>query len=277
MTICKGCGLVVESCYQFCTSCGLSIFETKTDPKQQSSNALRERSGTISVKRNTSSKNSEIKGLEGLQKLSNRPKSETNAEENSEKIKPKNRSWSTDYKKEQNTDNKIYQNEIVLQKPLKEEEKRQIEETNVDEEDGSQSAALWGKLSPALEHMTNDVGESYLTKDEYWIGASNACDIIVVNKHVSGKHFRIYKNIRGEVYIQDNSTNGTYLNGEPLQRGEYVRILQKCEISLAVPNDFIAKNDGIGTRYAFLFEEVQAKKSGKVGKLIDFVKNKVKT
>ena len=58
--------------------------------------------------------------------------------------------------------------------------------------------------------------ESYEVSDNEVIGRGKKCDISIADKYMSMKNSRIFK-ISGKFYLEDmGSTNGTFLNGEPL-------------------------------------------------------------
>lgn len=60
------------------------------------------------------------------------------------------------------------------------------------------------------------VEESYEILDSDIIGRGKKCDICIPDYYLSAKNSRIFKH-SGKFYIEDlDSTNGTYLNGEPL-------------------------------------------------------------
>ena len=60
------------------------------------------------------------------------------------------------------------------------------------------------------------VDESYEVSDNEVIGRGKKCDISIADKYMSMKNSRIFK-ISGKFYLEDmGSTNGTFLNGEPL-------------------------------------------------------------
>lgn len=60
------------------------------------------------------------------------------------------------------------------------------------------------------------VEESYEIEREEIIGRGKKCGISIADKYMSAKNSRIFKTA-GKFYIEDlDSTNGTYLNGEPL-------------------------------------------------------------
>jgi len=55
-----------------------------------------------------------------------------------------------------------------------------------------------------------------IEKDRIYIGRSHLCDIVINQRSISSKHFRIVKK-EGDYFIEDmNSTNGTFLNSKKI-------------------------------------------------------------
>ena len=68
------------------------------------------------------------------------------------------------------------------------------------------------------------------------VGRSTECDIVIDNKLVSRKHASIQK-IRDVYFLKDeNSTNGTYLNGKRLPADKYIRINPGDKITVGSVN-----------------------------------------
>lgn len=68
------------------------------------------------------------------------------------------------------------------------------------------------------------------------IGRSPDCSIVVDNKLVSRFHAVIQK-IRDAYFLKDeNSTNGTFLNGRKIPNGKYVKLNQGDKISVGPVN-----------------------------------------
>jgi len=76
----------------------------------------------------------------------------------------------------------------------------------------------WCKLISKNETLSN----TYITKDLFTIGRAPTNDLQVINPKISGIHCTILKTHIGsniEFFIEDNSSNGTYLNEKKLERG----------------------------------------------------------
>ena len=72
------------------------------------------------------------------------------------------------------------------------------------------------KLINLRHKMDFFVEESYEVSETEVIGRGKKCDISINDKYMSMKNSRIFK-VSGKFYLEDlNSTNGTYLNGEPI-------------------------------------------------------------
>lgn len=60
----------------------------------------------------------------------------------------------------------------------------------------------------------------HLVKDKILVGRSHLCDIKIDQTSVSGKHFQLIKSAGGYVVEDLGSTNGTYVNGDRVERKE---------------------------------------------------------
>ncbi len=77
-------------------------------------------------------------------------------------------------------------------------------------------AEAYLKLINLRHDLDFPVDESYEIEQDEIIGRGKKCDISIADKYMSVKNSRIFKS-SGKFYIEDlDSTNGTYLNGEPL-------------------------------------------------------------
>eukprot|EP01132_Coremiostelium_polycephalum_P006625 gene6625-8197_t len=92
---------------------------------------------------------------------------------------------------------------------------------------------LWGKLislnpiHPSIE----------LRQDTIVIGRTpNLCNVVFNTPTVSGKHCKISRSptIKGSnvVFVEDTSTNGTFINNEVIGKGSQILIQNGCEISI---------------------------------------------
>jgi type II secretory pathway predicted ATPase ExeA len=59
-----------------------------------------------------------------------------------------------------------------------------------------------------------------LHKDEILVGRSHLCDIKIDQTAVSGKHFKLVSGANGYTVLDMNSTNGTLVNGNQIERWE---------------------------------------------------------
>ena len=72
------------------------------------------------------------------------------------------------------------------------------------------------KLINLRQDLDFSVDESYEISENEVIGRGKKCDISIADKYLSTKNSRIFKS-SGKFYLEDlDSTNGTFLNGEPL-------------------------------------------------------------
>mmetsp|Transcript_17152 Transcript_17152/g.19497 ORF Transcript_17152/g.19497 Transcript_17152/m.19497 type:complete len:255 (-) Transcript_17152:197-961(-) len=74
------------------------------------------------------------------------------------------------------------------------------------------------------------------SKAKYTLGRDNACSFILSDMHISSKHVTIalQKNENSSISFEilDSSSNGTWLNGVKLRRGDPVVLLDGYEVSL---------------------------------------------
>lgn len=96
-------------------------------------------------------------------------------------------------------------------------------------------AGAYLKLINLRHELQYYVEESYEISEDEIIGRGRKCDIVIGDKYLSGKHLRIFK-VSGKFYIEDlESTNGTYLNGNPLG-DKAVELLDGDKISFGRTN-----------------------------------------
>ena len=78
-----------------------------------------------------------------------------------------------------------------------------------------------------------------LTENEYIIGRGEECNIKFtfsqVTEAISRKHCKFVKTAL-EVYLEDISFNGTYVNGEKIGRRKRIILKNNDQISLASPH-----------------------------------------
>ncbi len=87
------------------------------------------------------------------------------------------------------------------------------------------------KLMNLKTDLDFDVKESYELENDNYIGRSGKCNIKIADKALSSVHCRIY-NAEGVFFIEDeNSANGTLLNGENIS-DEVVELIDGDKISV---------------------------------------------
>ncbi|XP_013386116.1 serine/threonine-protein kinase Chk2 [Lingula anatina] len=107
--------------------------------------------------------------------------------------------------------------------------------------DGDEDIPVWGRLFP--------LGSSFvahdLTKEEYTFGRADSCDFIFPN--VKGKcqsyrtyssiHFKIFRQQTSTgvfIFLEDTSSNGTFVNGSKVGKGNKQVLSNNDEIALSV-------------------------------------------
>lgn len=66
-----------------------------------------------------------------------------------------------------------------------------------------------------------------LTNESYTIGRTDSCDIAIPDSTISGHHCTLFRTEEGVYMLRDEgSTNGSSLNGEPIEAGQEVALKQ---------------------------------------------------
>lgn len=137
-----------------------------------------------------------------------------------------------------------------------------------DGEDGDfVDQSSWGRLVSATMSGTHDlcsrdqtIGDGDL--DVHTIGRNHKCDVVVDDHHVSGYHCRVFRRWEHlpslstkvvRVYLEDTSSNGTFLNNSRLRKREQRELLNGDEVALLSP-----KKDAL-RRTAFSFIKLGGK------------------
>eukprot|EP01118_Nematostelium_gracile_P013043 TRINITY_DN4871_c0_g1_i1.p1 TRINITY_DN4871_c0_g1~~TRINITY_DN4871_c0_g1_i1.p1 ORF type:complete len:513 (-),score=103.21 TRINITY_DN4871_c0_g1_i1:1072-2610(-) len=106
----------------------------------------------------------------------------------------------------------------------------------------------WGRLISA----SKEVGHIDLVNDEILIGRRKDCLVTFDDLRISGKHCRIFRSFSEsqtdspnafDIYIEDLSSNGTFLNGKKLGKGNRGLVKTGDEISLVAKRN---ANDCVG-------------------------------
>lgn len=110
-----------------------------------------------------------------------------------------------------------------------------------EEEDHSQTEEAWGRLFP--------LGDSFvgldLVKDEYTFGRGDNCDVAFNNSGKRNQCFQAYSKVHFKlirkststgmhVFLEDASSNGTFVNGEKVGKGNRQVLGNNDEIALAM-------------------------------------------
>eukprot|EP00057_Strongylocentrotus_purpuratus_P019557 XP_011674031.1 PREDICTED: E3 ubiquitin-protein ligase CHFR isoform X2 [Strongylocentrotus purpuratus] len=71
-----------------------------------------------------------------------------------------------------------------------------------------------------------------ITSDVFSVGRAKACDLSMPdNKCISGRHCNLFRK-NNTVWLEDTSTNGTWLNGVKIGKGQKQRLFHKDEIAV---------------------------------------------
>ncbi|CAF3047322.1 unnamed protein product, partial [Rotaria sp. Silwood2] len=114
-----------------------------------------------------------------------------------------------------------------------------IDDGAVSEEDSIQESKIWGRLLSINKHFPS----VNLIDNEYSLGRGKKCSIVLDSKELqaskyyltySSIHFKIIRDtVKNYVYIQDLSSNGTYINGEKIGKNKRHVLDNNAEIALA--------------------------------------------
>jgi len=91
-------------------------------------------------------------------------------------------------------------------------------------------------------------------RSQFVVGRNPSCALVLADMHISSKHLQVSQRISPEglreVVVEDSSSNGTWIDGERLERGVPVRLLHGSEI--AFPSEEKDQQN-----YTFVFSERQ--------------------
>jgi hypothetical protein len=136
-------------------------------------------------------------------------------------------------------------------------------------------AGMWGLLRSMktfkeykLLHRIKDG-----IRDCYTIGRYNTCDVVLTDKRVSGSHCVVYcdySQSRMRVYVEDTSSNGTYINGleTKLNKHERTELRSGDEVHVIHPKLIVQPQDDVGP-YLFINMRDRAMHDRKVLRALD--------
>ena len=78
-----------------------------------------------------------------------------------------------------------------------------------------------------------------LDADEFIIGRSPGCDLVVADRQISRKHARLVRGPEGYVLEDLGSKNGTYLNGTRIDEPQRLQDGDEIQVALAVKMAFL--------------------------------------
>lgn len=88
---------------------------------------------------------------------------------------------------------------------------------------GAEVKKPWG----ILNSLTEGVESILLVENEVFIGKS---EVKSTSRNISRRHFKIQRKGEGAFFIEDYSTNGTYVNNERIKKGELVKIKDGVDV-----------------------------------------------
>jgi pSer/pThr/pTyr-binding forkhead associated (FHA) protein len=116
---------------------------------------------------------------------------------------------------------------------------------------GNRENDLWGILRSVTTHiehrLTHRIKDN--VKDCYYIGRSKSCDILITDKRVSSIHCSVYCDYSQptlRVFIEDNSSNGTFINDSStkLSKKQRTELKSGDEIFVINPDLNVTTTDG---------------------------------
>jgi len=113
-------------------------------------------------------------------------------------------------------------------------------------------AKPWGKLT-SFNVAYDNVN---MLKESYTIGRRGECDVVISDIRLSGVHCRIYRDEDGNYYIEDLSSNGTFIEDEKIGKGNKRKITSGDKIYL-LHKSKVPMNEIIG----YIFSAVQLTES----------------
>ena len=118
------------------------------------------------------------------------------------------------------------------------------------DEDESVAAPFWGRLIPIVAGGRSTVECLTLTADEHIVSRSSKqgdSALVIANPRISSRHAKFVHNNGSDPVLEDLSTNGTWVNGERLGKGNE-RILKTGDtVAFINPADTAANADGTTT------------------------------
>ena len=124
------------------------------------------------------------------------------------------------------------------------------------DENESPAAPFWGRLIPIIagDSAVSTVACLDLTGDEHTVGRSGEPSLKIVNPRISTRHAK-FEHKDGQPVLTDLSTNGTWVNGVRLGKGNE-RVLKTGDtVAFINPADTAANADATtgGEHHAFTF------------------------
>jgi len=124
------------------------------------------------------------------------------------------------------------------------------------------SSSPWGQASFKM-HNGKAIGDFPLAANMITFGRNKGCDIKIPHPHASGYHCALQRDAQGVVFLEDTSTNGTWVNGKLVGKGKKVYTTHGDIVHVVRPSK--ADNEEIAFTLLF-FESPQKKPAIVIGK-----------
>jgi len=115
-------------------------------------------------------------------------------------------------------------------------------------ESESNEPVPWGKLISAV----HTIPHCEMIENRFVVGRGGKCNLKIFEKQISGVHFRIIRDVGTDsneppiVYLEDHSSNGTFVNGIKIGKGKKHVLQNADQITLVTPSS---------KKWSFLYQD----------------------
>lgn len=123
-------------------------------------------------------------------------------------------------------------------------------EPNKNNQNAASQSKPWAKLTSFNVEYENIT----LTKDSYTIGRNSTNDIQISDNRLSGTHCKIFKDNDDNCWLEDTSSNGTFLDNHILGKGNK-RMLTSGDKIYLLHQSKVKQNETIGYIFSLIMQE----------------------
>lgn len=128
-------------------------------------------------------------------------------------------------------------------------------EPNQNNQNAASQPKPWAKLTSFNVEYPNVA----LTKDSYTIGRNSTNDIQISDARLSGTHCKIYKDSEDNCWLEDLSSNGTFIDNQNLGKGNSRKLASGDKIYL-LHQSKVKQNETIGYIFSVTMQEDSQRK-----------------